>query len=644
MSNPGNSPHVPGLEDNPLILADFVNALQRLFRIGVYYPSGHTILDQATDRFLALVRSLAHDRHFIRIEDDGKSLLLEQIRLDPSQSFVGEFRQLMGILSITAIEISRNISGEDMHTFIRKMIAGRSQGANIKQFSSVEITDLPATIHITPKEYLAREGSSTADRLDSAAKNLNAFFDALEGHGLTGEQIEQCRLLLASLPDRMKKIAQKSGELPSASWDDIAMLLANAVQGKPLVGRSTSHGNLDMLAAILSNLEEETQDKKSREAINLLVSILKKPIPKEDEEENGEEVKRGHAGRDVRLVSVAEMQDFADGNRLNPSALRKVQDIPTENETLSVMLQLAGQRQSLPVQARMQQFFNDIFTVPLQDKTWDILVHGLLAIVRIDDQVNLVIAVRIITEALRRSEHAEPLELFHRALRLCRGTEENILWPFAVNELLVSGSGAGGETFHQLCTRLARLSWKDMIQAMPMLQSLDAFQRGKVAAGVFTELAPSCYPLCAFLLRTAIAPQIEGHVIAGLKNAPADSLMKAVGPLLDAALPGHKTFLERYLRQSVKRETGDGLKAVAGDIIIQGLSTLPQELREQPWVPETIAAIGDFQGNGGRELLNQIVTAKRLLLLPEWPAACRTAAEGALGRLQKRPRTMRTST
>jgi hypothetical protein len=264
--DPSGQPLDPA--NSPQIVNDFMNALQRLFRIGVYYPSGHAILDQATDRFLALLASIAHDRHFVRIEDDGHDLLLEKVMLDGTRPFVAEFKKLMASLNIIALEINRDISREDLLAFIRRMIASRSLGANTKQFASIEITDLPSSVSIIHKQFLAREGDTDSGRLDAAARNLNAFYEALAGHGLTEEQIDQCRMLLASLPAQMGKMSFKSMDLPSANWDDVALLLAQAVQGKPLSTRGSSHGNLDMLASILSNLEKETQDRKSREAIN----------------------------------------------------------------------------------------------------------------------------------------------------------------------------------------------------------------------------------------------------------------------------------------------------------------------------------------------------------------------------------------
>jgi hypothetical protein len=660
----------------PPILIDFMSAMQRLFRIGVYYPAGHTILDQATDRFLALLHSLAQDKYFVRIEDDGKNLLLERIRLNDSQPAIADFRRLMAALSITSIEISRDISREDLHVFLRQMIASRSQGINTKQFSVVEIPELPASVAITQKEFLARGSGTDQERLDAVTKNLDAFFDALASHGLTEEQIDQCRSLLASLASHMERMSIRpdslsygkisvrpedlairnisvkpedlpaenpvvmSDDLPYATWDDVALLLAHAVQGKPLVTRSSSHGNLDMLATILNNLEKEAKDRKSREAINLLVSIIKKPVIRPQGEE-GEGAPLAHRNPILAGVTVAELQKFTDANRLNKAVLAKIQEIPSENETLSVLMQLALGKLSLHNQTRFAQFLNDIFAAGIKDKTWDILGNGLLSIIRAGNQTNLTVAIRLITESLRRLGNAEPLALFLKTMRFCLGAEENVLWPFAVNELLVCGSSGNIDNYRQLCVQLARMPWKDMVLALPVLQNLNAFQRGQVAPDIFAEMSPSIYPLCAFLLRTPIAPQIGPGVVAGLKSFPTDRLIKAVAPLLDISIPEHKVFLDGYLRHPHPKEPTDGLKIMAGNIIVERLAVLPQEQRDQSWLPDAIGAMVEFQGSGVRDLLNQIVTRRRMFFIPEWPSACRKAAEIAAKNMRRKPRATR---
>ena len=624
---------------NPLVLADFMNALQRLFRIGVYYPSGHIILDQATDRFLTLLAAIAQERHFVRIEEDGGDLLLERIRLDPSQAFVAEFRKLMASLNVLAIEINRSISRDDLLLFIRKMISVRSQGANSKQFSLIEISDLPASVSVIHRQFLASEGAEGGERLDSAARNLNAFLDALAGHGLNEEQIDDCRRLLASLPRQMGRIAAQSSDLPFANWDDVAFLLAQAVQGKPLSSRSSSHGNLDMLASILNNLEKDAQDRKSREAINLLVSIIRKPAPAGDNEKKEDVLPVRF--QNTSEVSVAELQDFTDKNMFTAAILLKIQDIPADYETLSVLLQLAQDKQSLQNQTRMLQFLSDILAVPPNEKIWEIITHGLYGIIKIGSRMNLGMAIRMIVEPLRRAGRGDSLTLFQKIMAFCEGIEADILWPFALNELLICGSGGNIDTYRQIFVRLAGLPWKEMVQALPVLQGLDAFTRGPIAHDVFGEISPSCYPLCAFLLRTSIGTLIGEPLVAGLKNSPSDTLIKAVAPLLDPAQAEHKTFLDSYLRHPYQREMPEGIKALAGAIIVEKLPLLPQEQRGQSWVPETIGVLADLPSGGARELLNQIVNNKRLLVIPEWPAVCRRSAKEASGKMIRRSRTAR---
>ncbi len=636
MNNPKKTEKPSNVTLDSSILGEFMNAMYRLFRIGVYYPLGHSILDQALDGFLVILGSLASKKDAIRLEDDGKSLLLEGVPLENTLVFVDEFRQLMATLSVKSIDIDRNISREDLHYFVRVMIGVRSQGSTIQKFSSIEIPELPLAVTITRKEYLTREGASTDGYSDSAAKNLSTFFEALSGYGLTGEQIEQCRNLLSSLPVYMKRLTFKPGELPSVTWDDVALLLARAVKGKPQEKKSPLQGNLDVLASILHSLEQRAEDRKSRETINLLVSILRQPVPNQDLEQEENDSKQPAAGPNFQTVEVGVLQEFVDTNRLASSSLTKIQDIPTEQEALSVLLQVAQKPQSLSIQTRMMQFLHDAFETSPNDKTWEVLAHGVLTIVRQDDRTNLAIVLRMISDALRRSKHADPLEFFLRTLRLCRGREENLLWPFAVNELLISGSRVGTDSFQRLSGRLARLSLREMVRELPVLQSLEAFQHGRVAGTIFPEIAPSCYPLCAFLLKTQIAPRVEGQIIDGLKKNPDNEMIKAVAPVLDLSLPEHKTFLDRYLRQPKQRSIGEELKVLAGDIIVQGLSELPRELREQPWVEETIAATADFQGNGVRELLDRIISEKRFLVMSEWSSVCRKAAEEAMKRLRSK--------
>ena len=56
-----------------------------------------------------------------------------------------------------------------------------------------------------------------------------------------------------------------------------------------------------------------------------------------------------------------------------------------------------------------------------------------------------------------------------------------------------------------------------------------------------------------------------------------------------------------------------------------------------PWVLKTIQAMPEMQVEQTRTVLNQIITEKRVMLMPKWPSACRKAANEAMTRLKRRP-------
>ena len=269
---------------NPATLNDFISSLQRLFKIAIYYPQGHTILDKATKRFMVLLAALAGDNPSVVLQDYRNTLILENVEIDPDYPFVQEFKDLLSTLGITAIRIDREITMAELHQFVRKMISFKSKIVTAKQFTQVEIEQLPHSVEVTLKEFLARQDATLSrDSTGDSTENISSFIDSLSSYGLNSNEINQCRELLNTLPNQLAENNIDISDLPHASWDDIAHLLANVVNTdrkteEDIRNRVTTHTHINALASILRQLETKTQDKKSHEAINLLVSIIRRPL------------------------------------------------------------------------------------------------------------------------------------------------------------------------------------------------------------------------------------------------------------------------------------------------------------------------------------------------------------------------------
>lgn len=630
-----NTPSSPEAVNDAFTLHEFVSAIQRLFKIGIYYPAGHKILDKATQRFMAQLGKIAGDKRAVNIRVINDTIMLENIELDAAQPAVKDLNILLSTLGISALVIDRLISMKELHEFVRKMLYYKAKMANAKQFIQVEVTDLPHSITVEQQEFVARGGQPISeDVAEEAANDLNAFVASLSSYGLSEGEIDQCRSLLEKLPEQLTNSNVDLGDLPTASWNDVAGLLARVVRGKKKGGGKdspfASQANINALSSILKKLEQETFDKKSRAAINLLVSVIRRPPPEEEGADEKEELSLT-TFPEKPAISSAKIQEFATNQKLDPKICAKIPKSSTQSEILSILIQLAINEQPLNAQVRMQQILREALLTALSEKSWHILSNGLHMIAETGNVARLTATIRLLIEPLRRSTHSNTLHLFDLTVKLCNTQEKKLLWPHIVNELLVVGSSKDKIAFHQLSQVAARLSYEEMTAALPQLQSLESFQDNKVASDIFHAVSPGCYPLFAFLLKTELERYIGERVLGGLRRNPRDWLIKAIAPLLDLNIQEHKLFLYSYLRQAPqKKDVSVALKKIAAKITTDTLTTMRQERRTEQWVETTIGALAELPGEKTVEVLQQIAGGKKMLFIPDWPAACRNAAQNAL--------------
>jgi len=627
---------------SPATLNEFISSLQRLFKIAIYYPKGHAILDKATKRFMALLSALAGDYPSVVIQDYRNTLMLENVEIDPDYPFVQELKSLMSTLGMTAITINREITMAELHVFVRKMISFKSKIISAKQFSQIEIDQLPHSIDVTLKEFLARDDASISDSSsERSVENIASFVDSLSSYGLDGKEINQCRELLDSLPARLTESSIDMSQLPHASWDDVARLLARAVThdksaDEDIRSRVTTHTHINALASILKQLETKTRDKKSQQSINLLVSIIKRPVTDAEKEIEGDEDVGGRVFPDTPSMTVEQIQEFTTKNKLHPRILSNIPESSSQEEALSILMLLSQHDQTLQTQINMQQIFREVLSPKLSEAKWEILSSGLHVILSQKKIARISSVIKLIGEPLRNSPHDNPLHLFFLTTQLCEKEDGKLLWPYVVNELLVSGSHVDQQSYQFLCQYVANYPPADMLAALPKLQLMESFQDNVIASDIFHSVPRNCFPFFAFLYKTEIASYIGERVLGGLRRSPPDWLIKAIVPLLDLSQQEHKVFLYSYLRQATQRTLPAALKNVAAKIMAATLAELPVEKRGEPWVQHSVAALAQLPSQETRALLNQIARDKKLLFIPEWPTECRKAAEMALRTRKKR--------
>lgn len=625
----------PNSSEISTTLREFIGSMQRLFKIGIYYPKGHAILDKATARFIGHLTALAGDTPSVTLEDQGNELLLEGIQLNAKIPFVQEFNSILSALGISKISIDRNISVSDLHIFVRKMLVYKSKMLNIKEFALFELSDFPPSITIKKKEFLARKDRSISDdRSGEAAENLEILNQSLVDFGLNEKEIDQCISLVESLPEQLVG-TQDISTLPSASWDDIARLFVDAIKGESPTAtipqkQATARSNINILLSILKKIESEVHDKNSQKTINLLTSIIKKPFLDKNYA-HPEKKRTSHpTSPEITNISIKQIQNYIDKAKVKKNAVTNIPESSWDNEILGIIMQMAQHSQSIQNQVHMQQFFREILAKAIPQKTLEILACGLLDIVRQEKPALTTLILRQLIEVFRRSKHINSLQFFLFTVEMGNEDDGRILWPYIVNEILIQGSSIDPVSYQPLCQFAANYPFEEMNTRLPQLQSLEVYQENNIAPDIFHAITPSCYPLFAFLLKTDIERYLEDRILGGLRRHPADWLMKALVPLLDLSKQEHKFFLHSYLRQGSHTLISASLKTVATKIITQSLSTLAQERRGETWVQSTISALAKIPTSESRNLLEEIASRKKMLFLSDWPVECRKAAEKAL--------------
>ncbi len=630
---------------DPKALKSIMQSLQRLIKIGIYYPSGHSVLDRATEQFRHNLVKIAGNKPFIRFTVKKDTLYLQDIALDEAHFFVHEFMQTLASLSIKSLDIDREISTSEIHSFIRSLLACRTKFKSTKQFVQMNLEKLPFSVRISQAEYLSTETQpeSTDETSSGSQQTFETFLESLNQQGLTSEQMNQCRKLLEAASSSSLLSQNKSKISPLITWSDVERLILSMVKKSYSTGSGEStyfQRDINALASILTTLEKSTKDKKSLEAINLLVSLVKKNSL---EPEGSAEKPTGKKDKGKEKFSdegVSNIEHFITENQVH-AILLKLLFQSDRREILTIAMQLLKEKHSLNVQVRIQQIIRDILTTPLEDDEWQIISKGVHQLFEKADSEHLPVALMMIIDPLRRSQYGSSLVLFEQISRNCNTVELKKFLPFLMNEILIVGGKDNPETLHELCNIALFLSSSDFIEAIPVLKKLDAFVEEKIALNLFYSMSSANYSLFSPLLKTTLGELLAKRIIQGFTNKPPDQIIEALLPLLDSKQPLHRKFLLEYLNNTRFSTPTKTIKTLAGQIIVQTLPEISGEKRKDLALVKTIKAMSQLDGTDIRTVLKTIAYKKQLLIIPEWPTHCRQAAREALSVFQRKKKSVR---
>ncbi len=619
----------------PQNLTELMNSLQRIFNTGLYYPSGHDVVDLAMGSFLHSLRKILGDNNsFLHFAVTETTLTLQDIELDIQLPSVKTFHKLLHALSITALDIHRDITTNEALLFVRKLISFRARIQNCRNFSELEIIGLPATVKIHQLQFLSTKSTATGDGSgDASQPTIDYLLSSLAEHGIQQEQLSICRRLLQSIPAALEKRQPAESNLPSVTWGDVEKLLFGLAETIESSSQNTATSpplekqhNIDPLIAILKSLEGTEEATQAREAIDLLIHLTRDSLPQLEQYHSDASI--GLRLGDRTGISIKQLKEDL--------LFQAKHSLPTHlfandrGEQLSILMLILGRNPPLQVMMRIQEVLRDCLSTALEPREWKIVTGGMSQLVKNlnDDRLHFVFIMFI--DFFRRSRYTSSLIFLRDVCQSLTVTEFATCWPFLINELFIQGSQTEPELFRELSAISGRLPHHYMRKKLPYLKRLDALSEKKIVSIFFSPPPPELYPLLVLLLKSSQAAYICEKLIKGLKEQAICWLDKGVIPLLDSRSLSDQRFLLELLRQKNPSNPVQGLKKKGVEIIIERLPEITVEQRKDEWVVDSIAALSHIRLRTARNLLENIIQSRRYLIIPLWPGPARAAARKAL--------------
>ena len=614
---------------DPKIIADLMEDLDRVFRIGVYYPSGHTMCDQAAQHFMKAFEKTLGKEPAIKFETAGGVLSLQGLTLEPDVRGVSDFRELLEALGIARVEMDSGLTDADLYDFVSGMLAYRNRLKGSKDFQRIQVEGMPPTITIHHIEFLASDAEELSDQCsgDTSQPRLETLMGALRQKGLDEAQVEQCRQLMRSIPRYLTSGDREKSGLPQVTWTDVEKLLLNAVQSKPEADKDgdspSPHANLDALTSIFRSLGQNRETDEHGQAINMLLSLARRESSPDSQPES--ETKGKKATAVENLMPMVELRRAIDGCEGRMGADFQLMT-EGRSEELTILCQMLQREQKLPVHNRIKKQLRDILRTPLEPQEWTVLVAGARQLLELPDSQQIVSPMVLMTEMIRSCKSISSMAFLGEVANGAEPQQMDLLWPFLVNEILLEGSGDQREDYEKVVSLASSVGSAARQEGFSTLENLPSVKKKICAPDLLSQPTAGIYEILASLLDWNPGLYLGRPVLAGLKMTPPNWVCAGVLPLIPEFHNEHQKFLVGLLDQADGSESTKDVLESASRILGQYLPHLPRNRRSEPWVPASIRTVVQLRMVGSQRFLESVMCSRRFLFIAKWPTDCRKAA------------------
>ncbi len=641
---PQESPAV----DSPPLAAEheqLLIALDRMLTTGSYYPPGHAQYVAVADQCADAVAGALHGLACVEIEVTTEGLAVGGGVAEKSNRCAQRLYELLEPLNQALLEIHADVTTEDLHEALSVLKHNHKQLAGTRDYQEIEIEGMPQTVSVTGRSLYVR--TKTGNGPEQTSSPLNEYFDpnTIPDAALVptpeGQMME--REFLAVIQGLMKAgNAAHLDALRDAGDTPVAEILGTwvpdfAIKSIKDMLNALEETNSD--ASMLHHLVGHAQTALQLTGDPLLVELIFEKLRKENKASKKSQPLLEKRPKPVRkattfTLSRAELRSLIDDVYTEADTLEPLEDIvaPARADAIGICLQVLNVAPSDELSAGITTSLEVMLSSEhLNEVDLQVAVDALIDVFKYDKLETAEAMVSMVCPPLRHAHRAKLGPLWLNVWNgLASAQQYERAWPFVVNELLMGMWWEDPREKIALYNALSSVHVADRTDLLIRLENLPALKEKILAKELFHVPAPLLYGVHQLLMMSSLTdlhgPLMHQRLEYQKAHPLATILMNGFAEYNHA----HRQAYQAILIQGVSEKIAPEMQDVATRHLKGTLNRLPAERREEPWVTEAIRWLGKLGTAKTRPVLKKIVSDKKFLLFPEWPAACRNAASDAL--------------
>jgi hypothetical protein len=563
-------------------------AMSRLFATAALYPSTHARIVEMAAPIVEAARSADPSRPFaLEVGDD-----------DSSRDAGGRLHEELRKLGILRIELSRDVTTQDLAAFARSLRLCTVERVGPAAFRHVELAALPPSIRVFERRFADAAADAPPADDDVVGRVRRDVLAALARDGAHDVRAT----------DAVRKWAERMSR-PTARLRTPAEVLADARRTLPqaLPGVDWS-GVLDGIHKALDvHLRDAFRGERRVEF-------------------------DGATTMDLEMAGVDQDDLVAALDDITAACPAVGHVAPADGaEALSILLHALCDQDLSTMEEHVVRRLTACFAAEFGAHELRPLVGWIRRLAERAPRDEFDLRLAQVAASLREAGRdvarvlVAACEPPYRALA-------NAMWPHLAYELVTGDDDGRGPERQALSTLLASVPRTTLREESRRLRTLVGRGAAPIAKSVFFPPRAELFDLYEILVETPPEAGFAAVVTAAImRRPPAHPAAGALVALTPTDERAHR-FVARLLREA--KSPSSALNALAVDILVESLRGLPKARRNEDWVESAVRALAELPCAASDAMLRDVRDARRLLVFRAWPpraalAAAAPAAEAA---------------